>query len=104
MAAAIVNVADFGVYPNLDEDQTDRFIAALRCIGKTVKGIEYGSGFFIGEGRYQIDFARAMRTLREEWEAEEREQARAESQQPKPRYVSGQPLEVRFENCRWNDL
>jgi hypothetical protein len=35
MAAAIVNVGDFGVYPDVDEDQTDRLIEALRCMGKT---------------------------------------------------------------------
>jgi hypothetical protein len=65
MSRAILHVVDFGLYPNLAQDQTAALIAALGHLGRTVKGIEYALEFRLPPGKYCLDWATVFASLSE---------------------------------------
>jgi hypothetical protein len=60
----MLNVADCGVYPDREQDQTALLLAALGNMGKTVGGIEYARGFILPMGRYCFDWRAVAEVLR----------------------------------------
>jgi hypothetical protein len=66
MAASLINLADFGVYPDTGKDQTAAMIFALSHMGKSLEGIEYANGFHLAAGTYIFDWSAILKSIRQE--------------------------------------